>query len=264
MDSTNTPSEYSSYLPNPRLPYNARGGHIPPAKIRSNFIRHKLRHPFLNAYIGKKNPYTDFIIQSEADYDEYLREYCYYEHCNNVVMAAEQALDEQRRNPPPDQYKALYNEATNKLKESEQELKRRRRRARIVFVVLLSVFVLLCILFSAQSYHSGYAAGEKAGYAAGEKAGYESGKEDGYASGKKAGYSSGYADAKAKYKKTTTASPGTPRDTAIADGYIGNKKTKKYHLSTCSYLPDKENQVVFSSASAAEASGYDPCGRCKP
>lgn len=248
----------------PQLPYTLKGSRIPPAKINRTFALIKYQYPFLPEYIGKKNPYTGYLIRTEADYDEYLREHSCYEHCSNAVKAAEQALDEQRRNPPPDQYKALYKEATNKLKESEQELKRRRRRARIVFVILLSVFVLLCILFSAQSYHSGYATGEKAGYAAGEKAGYESGKEDGYASGKKAGYSSGYADAKAKYKKTTTASPGTPRDTAIADGYIGNKKTKKYHLSTCSYLPDKENQVVFSSASAAESSGYDPCGHCNP
>lgn len=258
MDSTNTPSEYSSYLPKPRLPYNARGSHIPPAKIRSDFIRYKLRHPFLLAYIGKKNPYTDFIIQSEADYDEYLREYCYYEHCNNVVMTAEQALDEQCNNSSPDQYKTLYDESADKLKKSEQELQRRRRRTRISFVILVLLFTLLCVLFSSRSYRNGYTVGEEAGYSAG--------KEDGYKNGQRDGYRSGYADNFRNRSSSPAPSTGTgtPRDTAISDGYIGNKKTKKYHLSTCSYLPDKWNQVSFDSSAEAESQGYKPCSHCNP
>ncbi|WMJ24345.1 MBL fold metallo-hydrolase [Paludicola sp. MB14-C6] len=54
-------------------------------------------------------------------------------------------------------------------------------------------------------------------------------------------------------------------DTPITNvGYIGNKNTKKFHLPTCSSLPAVQNQVTFSSRDEAIASGYIPCGRCKP
>lgn len=48
------------------------------------------------------------------------------------------------------------------------------------------------------------------------------------------------------------------------DYYIGNKSTKKYHLPTCGYLPDKENQIRLTSTSSAEDQGYIPCQRCCP
>ncbi len=44
--------------------------------------------------------------------------------------------------------------------------------------------------------------------------------------------------------------------------WIGNVKSKKFHLPTCSSLPDPENQIEFSSYDEAIAAGYDPCSRC--
>lgn len=44
--------------------------------------------------------------------------------------------------------------------------------------------------------------------------------------------------------------------------YIGNKKSRKFHLPTCSGLPAERNQVIFSSYSEALAEGYSACANC--
>lgn len=57
----------------------------------------------------------------------------------------------------------------------------------------------------------------------------------------------------------------SPRpDGYVSSHYIGNKNSKKFHRSSCSYLPDKSNQIMFDSRSEAVDSGYSPCGRCNP
>lgn len=53
-------------------------------------------------------------------------------------------------------------------------------------------------------------------------------------------------------------------DGYISDEYIGNKNSHKFHRSSCSYLPDYDNQIVFESRSDAISAGYSPCGRCHP
>ena len=46
--------------------------------------------------------------------------------------------------------------------------------------------------------------------------------------------------------------------------YIGNRKTKKFHLPSCRTLPKESNQVNFDTREEAINKGYDPCGNCKP
>lgn len=46
--------------------------------------------------------------------------------------------------------------------------------------------------------------------------------------------------------------------------FIGNANSKKYHLPDCASLPDKENQVYFSTIREAEKAGYMPCRNCNP
>lgn len=60
------------------------------------------------------------------------------------------------------------------------------------------------------------------------------------------------------YSEETRANPVFPIT------YIGNKKTKVYHLSGCRYLPDAKNQVPLGSKSYANSMGYKPCGHCNP
>ena len=44
--------------------------------------------------------------------------------------------------------------------------------------------------------------------------------------------------------------------------YIGNANSKKFHLPSCSNLPDPANQILFSSYEQAVEAGYEPCGNC--
>ncbi len=44
--------------------------------------------------------------------------------------------------------------------------------------------------------------------------------------------------------------------------YIGNKKSKVLHLSTCHSLPSAGNQVFFDSYEQAISAGYTPCSHC--
>lgn len=117
-------------------------------------------------------------------------------------------------------------------------------------------------------YRSGYSSGKLDGYSSGYSVGYEEGKEDGYSTG----YDRGSAEAGKRSSGSgssgsgSSGHPGTgsSRDTPIANTYIGNKNSKKFHKPTCSYLPDQNNQVTFSSRDAAISAGYTPCGHCNP
>ncbi len=67
--------------------------------------------------------------------------------------------------------------------------------------------------------------------------------------------------------KTVTLTWGNqnagPEDGEPAEvAYIGNKKSKKFHLPTCSSLPAEENQTWFESYHDAVDAGYSPCGNC--
>lgn len=46
--------------------------------------------------------------------------------------------------------------------------------------------------------------------------------------------------------------------------YVGNTTTMKLHLPSCRALPDPEIRAYFTSRQEAIASGYSPCGICKP
>lgn len=46
--------------------------------------------------------------------------------------------------------------------------------------------------------------------------------------------------------------------------YIGNKKTKVFHKSTCGSLPAGKNQVYADSRSYFISIGYKPCQKCNP
>lgn len=150
-----------------------------------------------------------------------------------------------------------------------------------IFVRIALILIALCVtcsfFFHNRGAKSGYAEGEAAGYDSGcsdgYACGYELGHEEGAADGYDRGYNAGYDTGTAASKWSDNAAflfPGTntniasARDTAIADGYIGNVNSHKFHVSWCSYLPDQENQIVFSSREDAIAAGYDPCGRCYP
>ena len=59
--------------------------------------------------------------------------------------------------------------------------------------------------------------------------------------------------------------PVVADETPQAGNYIGNRNNGKLHKSSCSYLPDPQNQVPFTTREEAVEAGYDdPCKRCNP
>ena len=78
-------------------------------------------------------------------------------------------------------------------------------------------------------------------------------------------------------KPTATAKP-TPRtynsDDTLADvdsrdyqgKYVGSAESDKYHYSKCRHAQRIliRNAIWWNSASAAQSSGYSPCGTCNP
>ena len=147
----------------------------------------------------------------------------------------------------------------------------------LLFCVAFVTFLLTFYLGKPSWYDSGYQAGKQeveesayaSGYEDGKSAGaeagsYSAGYGDGKAIGEEQGYSRGYAAGQRASASSFSADTGTgaARQSAIASGYIGNIGTGKFHTSSCSYLPNQENQIVFSSYDEAVAAGYSPCGHC--
>lgn len=46
--------------------------------------------------------------------------------------------------------------------------------------------------------------------------------------------------------------------------FIGNVKSKKFHLPICPNLPAEGNRIIFQTREEALAQGYTPCGGCNP
>lgn len=62
----------------------------------------------------------------------------------------------------------------------------------------------------------------------------------------------------------TTGGTAGAEAAAQGSGYIGNVKSKTFHLPTCSNLPAEQNRIIFDTYDEAIAAGYKPCGGCKP
>ena len=58
----------------------------------------------------------------------------------------------------------------------------------------------------------------------------------------------------------TNAAPDTGDTAPIT--YIGNTKSKKFHIPGCSSLPAEQNRTTFSTYDEAVEAGYTPCGNC--
>lgn len=63
-------------------------------------------------------------------------------------------------------------------------------------------------------------------------------------------------------KTDKTPSENKPNEQSIQ--YIGNKNTKRFHLSTCSTLPADKNRISLKNREDAVNLGYIPCQKCNP
>lgn len=65
--------------------------------------------------------------------------------------------------------------------------------------------------------------------------------------------------AKGKFNKNPLNTPA-----ARQRNFLGDIKSKKYHLPNCKKAPAEINTVVFDSPMSAYRSGFKPCKRCHP
>lgn len=222
--------------------------------------------PFTSSCIGRTNPYSGEVIRSEGDYDLYLRERAFHIACETRYSVAANELVSRTRISLGNYYQQELNNSalsTDAKIKAEQirldELDRQRRlafeseyrlRCQKTFALLAVLLVIICGIFSFNRYRKGYDAAE-AVYAAESAAEYQK------------AYDLGYADGKNNYVSQDTSKKSSGRaDAAYDSPIIGNKNTKKFHSSDCSYLPNKSNQKAFDSYEDAVAAGYDACGHC--
>ena len=54
--------------------------------------------------------------------------------------------------------------------------------------------------------------------------------------------------------------------TVLAGNYVGNAKSKKFHVANCSFVDRMKpaNRVDFQTRDEAISAGYVPCKRCNP
>lgn len=71
------------------------------------------------------------------------------------------------------------------------------------------------------------------------------------------------AAAKAMFSENTTQQ-SKQTSTQKTYSYIGNRNTKKFHKTSCNYLPESHNRIYYSSRSNAINAGMSPCKRCYP
>lgn len=226
-------------------------------------------------FAAEQKEFSDMQASLYRDLTE-MRDDCdYYEdYIKDLIDEAEEKDEELRKlsNHRDELHRDLL-DAQDKLSPRN----RFRRALPLVFCVIFVTFLLTFYLGKPSWYDSGYQAGKQeveesayaSGYEDGKRAGaeagsYSAGYGDGKSIGEEQGYSRGYAAGQRASASSFSADTGTgaARQSAIASGYIGNINTGKFHTSSCSYLPNQENQIVFSSYDEAVAAGYSPCGHC--
>ena len=244
----------------------------------------KSLYPFREKYLGQKNPYTGKQIQSETDYQEYLRA-----HTSFLLSASDLHALEEKTSSLESENTALQSSA-GMYRQSWQDScaahTKTRKRFRALIAVLFVAFFVFTLLYSgrvsksasASGYQTGYsdgsASGYQTGYGEGQDAGYslglDEGYQNGYSDGEDAGYSEGYGKGKSDGFHSSIAaesnahSSGSGASSTSATAYIGNLNTHKFHRSTCSYLPAESNRTYFSTAEEAEVAGYTPCSHGHP
>ncbi|MDR1961415.1 MAG: MBL fold metallo-hydrolase [Gracilibacteraceae bacterium] len=67
-----------------------------------------------------------------------------------------------------------------------------------------------------------------------------------------------------KNAEAVTNPTGERRESGGGAGYIGNVRSRKFHLPDCGTLPAEKNRIYFATRAGAADAGYEPCGLCRP
>lgn len=223
---------------------------------------------------GRINPYISRPIDTQADYDLYCHCLALRRMCDRQLLVASTAVRTAQKNEAAAkreaaQYKQGLSACERNLSECKRALalswkkaasvqcdydallahierrKKNLRRCFLIFLAALYVFFAVRNLLPSGTEPSDRRSGSG-----------------------KASYSEPVSDTASKPVSEAVSKPvseGSERpDGYVSDYYIGNKSSHKFHRTTCSYLPDEDNQRKFKTRDAAISAGYDPCGHCNP
>lgn len=235
-------------------------------------VKHELPFPSVR---GKVSPYTKQIIKTSDDYAAYCSSLALHRVFEWKLYSAQNILEDSRKREI-----AAISEAAS-AKRREVDAKKREADVRVELdqvrlvqdryktrsTILSCVVVFLCILFALSFVFRkpvSVSPSSPQPVSSSSVSSHDASSESS---------SVPRSDSITKSDSPTTKSDnsitksggGTPRpDGYVSDSYIGNKKSHKFHRSSCSYLPNFENQVIFESRESAVSAGYEPCKRCDP
>ena len=195
------------------------------SRYRTEIRKIHTEYPYHKA-IGKKDPYNGRIIWTENDYDLYCHCYALFRMYEKDMAEADNKLLNANVSL------SLERKANAEFCEAAYK---RFRFMRIVIYVLCAALAYFIFFFPHSSSSSSVSS------------------------------SSSTSSSESPEVSSDSSSEVSQRpDGYVSSEYVGNKKSRKFHRSSCSYLPDADNRRIFKSRDAAISAGYDPCGHCNP
>lgn len=195
------------------------------SRYRTEIRKIHTEYPYHKA-IGKKSPYNGRIIWTENDYDLYCHCYALFRMYEKDMAEADNKLLNANVSL------SLERKANAEFCEAAYK---RFRFMRIVIYVLCAALAYFIFFFPHSSSSSSVSS------------------------------SSSTSSSESPEVSSDSSSEVSQRpDGYVSSEYVGNKKSRKFHRSSCPYLPDADNRIIFKSRDAAISAGYDPCGHCNP
>ena len=212
---------------------------------------------------GKLSPYTGTKIESWHDYMLYAHCYVMKSVIENHLLFVEQDLQDRCDTLSADLRSSRI--ALCDMRDRNEYLERTCKKRTVL--LWLSVILSVCLFLFSLSLPSGkaYSALASENEALSQQLSdaqitisdlnkaVDQSYKDGYSAGSRISKSSSPS-----YSGSWDSEP------AVETYYIGNASTKKFHRSTCSFLPASENQVALDSYEEAIDKGFNPCMRCDP
>nr|DAH77098.1 MAG TPA: adenosine deaminase [Caudoviricetes sp.] len=205
------------------------------SRYRTEIRKIHTEYPYHKA-LGKKSPYNERIIRTEDDYDLYCHCYALFRMYEKDMAEADNKLLNANVNLSLERHaNAEFYEAAYK----------RFRFMRIIIYVLCAALAYFIFFFPRSS--------------SSDASTHQSSSPSSVSS------SSSASSSESSESSSDSSGNGPQRpDGYTSNEYVGNKKSHRFHRSSCSYLPDEDNQRIFKSRDAAISAGYDPCGHCNP
>ena len=195
--------------------------------------------------LGKFNPYTSRRIEGPNDYAFYCHCYALCRLYETNMQAVSDRAAAQIKSLDIEQQTLKRELAASEAQKAEamKENKRLRARSKAIFFISTLLIVAVLIFLPRQT---------------------KSVSSSSHSSPSSNSSSVTVPASPTPSTEDSSSGPGSRPSGYVSTQYIGNKNSKKFHKSSCSYLPDKSNQIIFDSRSDAIDAGYSPCGRCYP